>query len=201
MTRHWLVALSVSALLGTATAASAQVDPAEWHKGTALAVFAGAASATGGTDAAAGAAIGWELTPHFSLEGSGLWMPGGGVDSFSALFGSRVNLLSPRGVVPFVSAGVGVHRAVVEGGQRNIPGILHAAHGGPATTDAGMRLERTFDDFVIAVGGGVDIYLRRHLALRPDVRVLLVRADTGTRPVTVYGVHLAYHFEEHPITP
>ena len=117
MTRHWLVALSVSALLGTATAASAQVDPVEWHKGTALAVFAGAASATGGTDAAAGAAIGWELTPHFSLEGSGLWMPGGGVDSFSALFGSRVNLLSPRGVVPFVSAGVGVHRAVVEGGH------------------------------------------------------------------------------------
>ena len=178
MRHHWLAALSLTTLVGSATA-SAQVDPMEWHKGTALSLFAGAASASGGTDGAAGAAIGWELTPRFTLEGSGLWTLGRNVDAFTALGGARVNVLSPRGVMPFLSAGAGVHR----------------------TTRVELGLERENDDFVVALGGGVDIYLKRHLALRPDVRVLLVNADSGRRTVAVYGVHLAYHFEEHPITP
>jgi hypothetical protein len=179
MRYHWLVALSFTTLVGT-TGASAQVDPMEWHKGTALSVFGGAASVTGGSDGALGAAIGWELTPRFTFEGSGLWTIGDHVDAFTALAGTRVNLLPPRGVLPFLSAGAGVHR----------------------TTRTELGRERGDDDFVVALGGGVDIYLKRHLALRPDVRVLLVNRDSGgTGTVTVYGVHLAYHFEEHPITP
>jgi hypothetical protein len=179
MRGHWLVALSLTTFIGSASA-SAQVDPMEWHKGTALSIFGGAASVTSGTDGAAGAAIGWELTPHFTLEGSGLWTIGDNVDAFTALAGTRVNLLSPRGVIPYLSAGAGVHR----------------------TTRTGLGRERGIDDFVVALGGGVDIYLKQHVALRPDVRVLLVNGDAGgTRRVTVYGVHLAYHFEEHPITP
>jgi hypothetical protein len=122
------------------------------------------------------------------------------VDAFSALFGSRVNLLSPRRAVPFVSAGVGMHRATVDGGRSGTP-AFYMRRMDVTAADPGMRLEQTFDDFVVALGGGVDIYLRRHLALRPDVRGLLVYADNDTRPVTVYGVHLVYHFEDHPITP
>jgi hypothetical protein len=196
----WCVALSASVWLGTATAVFAQPTPQEWHKGTALSVFAGAASARGGTDGAAGLAIGWEFTPRFTLEGSGLWTAGRDVEGFSALAGTRINLLPPRGVVPFVSAAVGLHRATVDSTRDGIPDFymrrmgmaMRAGTGGP---------QQTFTDFVSAVGGGVDVYLRRHLALRPDVRVLFVRADTGTRPIAVYGVHLSYHFEEHPITP
>jgi MFS family permease len=197
---RWTFALGVGALLGLATAASAQVSPEEWHKGTALSLFGGGASATGGTDVAAGAAIGWELTPYLTLEGSGLWMPGGNPDAFSALFGTRVNVVSRRTAVPFVSAGVGVHRAIVEKGQTDTPQFYMQRMNTGA--DAGTaQLERTFDDFVVAVGGGIDIHVKQHVTLRPDVRVLIVRAETGTRPVTVYGVHLVYHFEEHPITP
>jgi hypothetical protein len=191
--------MSCIALLAAAATASAQVDPQQWHKGTALSVFAGGASATGGTDGAAGAAIGWEITPHFTLEGSGLWTAGTDVDTFSALFGTRVNVLSPRAAVPFVSAGVGVHRAMVDVGRTGVPAFYMRRMG--MSSGRGVRLEETFDDFVVALGGGVDVYLKRHVALRPDVRVLLVRSNTGTRPVTVYGVQLAYHFEEHPITP
>ena len=200
MRLRWAVVLGVGALLGPATAASAQVSPEEWHKGTALSVFGGGASATGGTDAAAGAAIGWELTPYLTLEGSGLWMPGGNPDAFSALFGTRVNLVSRRTAVPFVSAGVGVHRAIVEG-HTGTPSFYMRRMNMGADAGTPPRLERTFDDFVVAIGGGIDFHLKQHVTLRPDVRVLLVRADTGTRPVTVYGVHLVYHFEEHPITP
>ena len=60
---------------------------------------------------------------------------------------------------------------------------------------------RTFDDFVVALGGGVDVFLASHLALRPEVTVLLVTTRSDIRTVPVYGVHLAYHFESHPITP
>jgi hypothetical protein len=201
MKRQWLVVLSIGALLGTATSASAQPVVEEWHKGTALSIFGGAASSREGTDGAVGAAIGWEFTPHFTLEGSGLWMPGGRPDAWSALFGSRVNLLSPRGVVPFVSGGVGVHRAIVETGSSDVPEFYMRRMGTTNTAAPGTGMERTFDDFVVAVGGGVDIYLKQHLALRPDVRVLLVRGNGDTRPLAVYGVHLSYHFEEHKITP
>jgi hypothetical protein len=198
MRHQWLVGVAVAVLFGHATPAAAQTTVEQWHKATALALFGGAASANGGTDGTVGASIGWEFTPRFTLEGSGLWMPGGGPDVFSALFGSRVNLLPPRAAVPFVSVGLGMHRAEVAPGGRDVPRFYMRRMGAPGPQ---MMGERTFDDFLVAFGGGVDVYLRRHLALRPDIRVLLVNADAGTRAIAVYGVHLAYHFEEHPITP
>jgi hypothetical protein len=201
MKRHWLVALSIGALLGTAIPVCGQSVTQQWHKGTALSIFGGAASSRDGTDGVAGGAIGWELTRHFALEGSGLWMPGGEPDAWSALFGSRVNLLSPRGVVPFVSGGLGVHRAIVEVGSRHVPLFYMRRMGMTNAAAPGAGTERTFDDFVMMVGGGVNMYIRRHLALRPDVRLLLVRGNAETRPIAGYGVHLSYHFEEHPITP
>ena len=114
--------------------------------------------------------------------------------------GTRINLLPPRGVVPFVSAAAGLHRVTLDSTGNGIPDFYMrrmTIEVPPATA----RTQQTFTDFVSAVGGGVDVYLRRHLALRPDVRVLFVRADTGIRPIAVYGVHISYHFEEHPTTP
>jgi hypothetical protein len=69
------------------------------------------------------------------------------------------------------------------------------------TDGFGLQGPRAFDDFVVAVGGGADLFLKRHLALRPDVRVLLVRRNSDTHAVAMAGISLAYHFEEHPITP
>jgi hypothetical protein len=175
MRRNWLVTLSALALLSVAGTASAQVDAKDWHKGTALSVFGGGATSSSVTGGAGGAAIGWEVTPHITFEGSGVWMAGPD-DAFAALAGSRVNLLRPRGVVPFVSGGIGLYRA--------LPRV------GPA-----------IDDVVVSVGGGLDIYLRRHLALRPDVRLLVVNRDADVHHVSVFGLHLAYHFEDHPVTP
>lgn len=59
-----------------------------------------------------------------------------------------------------------------------------------------MTLSRT-----AAVGGGVDIYLERHVSLRPHARLVLVTADSQVRPLAVYGVHVTYHFAEDPFDP
>jgi hypothetical protein len=197
--RHFgrIGAVVIVVTCGAAQPAAAQSTPIEWEKGTALAVFGGAASVDGATDGAGGASIGWELTPLLTVEGSGTWL-GGRVDAFNALVGARVHLSPRRVVVPFVSGALGMQHATVDGGtqppafygrrMRQPPGA-----GAPST-------QHTFNDFVLAAGGGIDVYLQRQVALRPDVRVLFVR-DGGTRTVTVFGIHLAYHFEEHPVTP
>lgn len=184
------------AIVGVAREAPSQT--AEWHRGTTLAGFVGAASASSDTDVAASAALEWELTPHFTLEGRGMWFdasPGAG--AFAAVIGARIPLLATRSVVPFASAGVGVYRATFDPPFSAVPSFYqHRMMAG-----AGQFAGRTFDDFAVALGGGTDIFLARHLALRPDVTVLLVTTRSDTRAVPVYGLQLAYHFESHPVTP
>jgi hypothetical protein len=115
--------------------------------------------------------------------------------AFSAVLGVRVNLTPPAVTVPFVSGGLGLYRATLESAT-DAPDFYRRR-----MTGSDLRQRHDFDDFAWSVGGGVDVFLERHLALRPDVRVLLVRGPSETRAVPVYGLHLAYHFEEHVITP
>jgi hypothetical protein len=166
-----------AALMGLASYASGQtVAGADWHRGTTLGGFVGAASSQSVTDAAAGVTIGWELTPHLAIEGRGLWLDAGhGADAFTALLGARVPILPGRLFGPFVSAGVGLYRATSGGESR--------------------------DDFDLAVGTGAEIALGEHLALRPEVTVLVVTRRSDTRAIPVFGAQLAYHFESRPITP
>jgi hypothetical protein len=114
------------------------------------------------------------------------------------LLGVRVNVTPPAPAVPFLSAGVGLYRASFDADAADVPEFYRRRMVG---SGVGTPRDHTFDDFVFTVGGGVDLFLRRHIALRPDVRVLFVRGNSDTRAVAVYGVHLAFHFEEHPITP
>lgn len=178
--------------------AFAQSETDDWRQGTALSLFAGAASASRETKAAAGAALAWELTPRLTIDGSGIWADGpNGSTSFGTFIGSRVNLLPRRTIVPFVTGGIGMYRASFGTDTSAMPGFYRRRMMGMA----GAYNNREFTDFAVAVGGGVDVFLHRHVALRPDVRVLLVTADSSLRPVTLVGVHLAYHFESHNVTP
>jgi hypothetical protein len=195
MSRFIVLFALMASLLGVAAPASAQQNP--WRKGTALGVFAGGATHSEGTDTAAGTSIGWELTPFLTIEGSGTWTTGNDIDTFSALIGSRLNLLPGRLLVPFVSGGAGMQRATVEGGAAQVPTFY--SHRMNLTTPT--TVTQTFDDFAWSVGGGVDLFVNHHVAFRPDVRVLMVHADGDTRPTAIYGVHFAYHFEEHVVTP
>lgn len=194
-----LACFAAIALMTSAQNAWSQTIAAdEWRHGTTLAGFVGAASASSDTGAAAGAALGWEITPHFTLEGRGIWFDAGHrADAFTAVLGARVPLLPARPLVPFLSAGAGVYRATFESVSTTMPRFYQRRMMSGPTEFQG----RTFDDFVVALGGGVDMFLANHLALRPEVTVLLVTTRSDTRTVPVYGVHLAYHFESHPITP
>ena len=198
MARARLTALFVGCLLGIATPSFTQTNSVQWRHGTALALFGGAATQRGTNDNAGGASIGWELTPYLTIEGSGLWVDGNGVSTFDALLGSRVSLRPRRGIVPFVSAGIGVQNASVDVATAGVPDF-YMRRATPWTVARGVR--QRFDDLAVAVGGGVDWFLNHHVALRPDVRVYTAFADGRTRPMAVYGVHLAYHFEDHVVTP
>jgi hypothetical protein len=169
-------AVVAAAVAGFASPVSGQtVGNTDWHRGTTLAGFIGAASSQSVTDAAAGVAVGWEFTPHLTIEGRGLWLDGGpGADAFTALLGARAPILPGRLIAPFVSGGAGLYRVTSDGGS--------------------------FDDFNLAVGTGADIALGARLALRPEITVLFVTTG-ATRTIPVVGVNLAYHFESHPITP
>jgi hypothetical protein len=193
----WVLVLAVAGFVHEARAQTV----AEWHRGTTLSGFIGGASPASGTDVAAGAALGWELTPHFTLEGRGMWLEGGpGADAFAAVLGGRFPLLHARPVVPFASAGVGIYIASFDAESSGVPGFYQRRMA-RMMSGTGPFARQTFDDFAVALGGGADIFLARHLALRPDVTVLLVTTRSDTRVVPVYGLHLAYHFESHPVTP
>jgi hypothetical protein len=198
MQRVPAVGTLVFAMVAVAPNASAQtMAPDEWRRGTTLAGFVGAASASSNADVGAGAAIGWEIAPHFTLEGRGVWLDSGdAANAFAALLGARIPLLTARPVVPVLSGSVGVYRATFNA-STGMPPFYRSR----MTPDASGFNGRTFNDFVMGLGGGVDISVARHLALRPDVTVLLVTTRSEIRAVPVYGVQLAYHFEDRPITP
>jgi hypothetical protein len=179
-----------------ATDASAQpVGSHEWSQGTTLAGFMGAASAESDTDAAAGLTFGWEILPRFTVEGSGIWVASGpDADAFAGLFGARIGLLPPHPVVPFVSGAAGIYHMAFD----RAPNMVPAMYRGRMNAEIGRR---SFDDFVVAFGGGADIFLMRHLSLRPELRVLWLQRDSLNHTITTLGVSLAYHFEEHPVTP
>ena len=53
---------------------------------------------------------------------------------------------------------------------------------------------RVFRDVLWSVGAGADLIVSTHLALRPDVSLLIVTTRRDARVVPVYGLHLAYYF-------
>lgn len=180
-----------------ASEARAQTTPAlDWQHGTTLAGFVGAASAPSQTDAAVGLSLGWEITPRFGIEGRAIWIGAGDpADAFSATLATRVPLRPGRRLVPFAAAGLGLHRARFDATATDIPDFYRSR-----LTSSALR-HQTFTDFAVSLGGGIDVYLTRHLALQPEVTVLLATTRSDARAVTVYGAKLAYHFENHPTTP
>jgi hypothetical protein len=62
----------------------------------------------------------------------------------------------------------------------------------------GARTE-TFQDFLVTVGGGVNVFVSSHLALRPEANLMLVTTSSDVRPLAVYGLQIVYHFETHAV--
>ena len=166
---------------------------ADYRYTAALSLFGGGASGTSGTGAALGWSFEWAPKPRLAIEAGGWWTGEPAVDGFAALIGPRASLTRPSRVTPFVSMEVGLFRASVDGAEPDVPTYYRER-----MTDGRQR--RTFDDFVAAPGAGVDVYLAKHVAIRPHVRVLFAIADGIARPIVVYGAHVSYNFLEHPGT-
>jgi hypothetical protein len=194
--KTWVMAIALAAAAHQAAAQTAST--ADFQRATTLAGFAGAATVASRADLALGAGIGWELTPHFAIEGRGFWLDEGpAADGFAALLGARVPLLTRRAVTPFVAGGAGVYIARFKTAQ---PG-MHRIYQRRMTPDLRGWTEATFEDFALSVTGGADVPVGQHLALRPELTMLVVRTSSNARTVPVFGAQLIYHFEDHPITP
>jgi hypothetical protein len=195
-----LVAAAILLVLCAPDVASAQIAPPPnvWTHGTTVNVFAGAASASSETGGLAGGALGWEITRWVALEGSGSWLNRrNGAEAFAADLKALVNLTAARPVVPFVEGGIGLYRASFDSSRRPLPGFYQSR----STENAGHISRMTFTDPSFIVGGGVNVFIARHLAIRPDVEAKVVRRNAQNYVVTAVSVHMAYHFEDHPITP
>jgi hypothetical protein len=194
------VVIVAAALLTAPLEARAQatrVADEDWQHGTTLAGFVGAASPFSGVDPALGLSLGWEMTPRFGLEGRGTWLSTpAGVTAFAAAFGARMAFVSARPILPFVSAGVGFYRTTFEAPSSfAMPHFYRQRMGGTGL------VSETFDDFLVTIGAGTEVFVSRHVAFRPELTVLLVTAQSDVRAIPSFGMHMAYHFESHPITP
>ena len=202
MVRSRPVIVTAALLLGLHAPgnATAQVAPSvsAWPRGTTVNVFAGAARVSSETVPLAGGAVGWELTRWAGIEGSGSWLDQrGGANAFAADLKALVNLVAGHPVVPFVEGGIGLYRASFDPSRGMLPGFYHGRMAGNA-----LGLKRvTFTDPSFIVGGGVNLFVTRHVSIRPDAEAKFVRRDARGQVVIAVNVRLAYHFEDHPITP
>lgn len=189
-----VLALLIAAVPALASAQA--VETTAWTRGTTLGGFIGATSTSSDVDVAAGAGFGWEILPHFGLEGRGTWYrQGPRARAFSATLAARVPLTHARPLAPFVSAGVGMHRASFDAGAERMPEFYRRRL---AANGSSLRGE-TFEDFMATFGGGVDVYISTHLAVRPEIAVGLITTRSDVRAMPVYGVQVTYHFETHPV--
>lgn len=168
---RWITAL---ALLAFSATASAQTAPANaWSRGTTLEAFVGTTT-TPSTRDTYGAAVGWELTHRFEIQGLGAWLPRKGTDEFAADLKVLMNLIRPSTLVPYVTGGAGLYQ-----GSFDRP--------------------RSETDPTASIGAGAHIYVRRHLSVRPEATVRFVIDRSKVYRVATVTFALAYHFEEHAV--
>lgn len=171
----------------------------EWSRGTTLNGFAGIGADSSDAGAIWGGAAGWEVTPRLAIEGSGTWLDlGQRTSAFAGALKVRVRLSGRRTVDPFVHGGIGLYRASFGPGESIGPDFYRRRAGARV---APGTLGITFTDPTVLAGGGLNIFLSRHFALRPDIEATFVVRDRRTLVVTSAALHAVYHFESHPVTP
>lgn len=170
----------------------------EWHQGTSLALFGGLASPDQDARAALGGTISWEVTRRIAFDASGLWFPAGARnDIVLGTVGARVSLTPGHRATPYLTAGVGLLHASMQGTAAHMPGFYRDRMMMPVSSRDG----RTFDDFAVRLGAGAEILAGRRISIRPELQVVIASDRPDATVIPVVGVHLAYHFESHPITP
>jgi hypothetical protein len=186
-------------LLCAMSASAQSASPSNpWRHGTTLNVFTGGARAETDNQFLLGGAMGWEITPTLAIEGSGYWFDRNTEpDAFAAALKLQAGLPVGRPVVPFVAAGIGLYLASFDATTSTIPDFYRNRIASTGTSAGSVH---TFTDPSFIAAGGVNLFVSRHVSIRPDVEAMFVRANSQGYLVMVAAVHVAYHFENHPMT-
>jgi len=181
------------------SAATAQTVPSHlWSHGTTINLFTGVATASSNPGMTAGGAAGWEVTRLFGIEGLAEWLDRPqGEEGFAVSLTGQMNLTGARPIVPFVKGGVGFYRAIFDSTATEIPDFYRDRLG----TAAPLETRQTFTDPSFVIGGGVQVFVSRHWAIRPDAGLTIVKDHGASYLIPGVSVHAAYHFEDHPVTP
>ena len=196
-------AVAVLALI-PAVQAAAQSNPSpnanRWARATSIGVYTGAASNAGDTRIAVGGTAAWDLSRWCAVEARGDWFDRtAGAQAFGATINALVNLVPRQTVTPFAAAGFGLHHTSFDTSRAVMPGFYQ--HRLANSSNAVAPAVQTFTDTAFYFATGVDLLASRHLALRPEVGVVVVRGGGQTDTVGTFGVRVAYRFERHLITP
>jgi hypothetical protein len=190
-----MVVVAGLVLAGPAAAQTAAPNTTGWTPGTTLNLFGGIGVDSSHTGGAAGGAFGWDVTPRFSVEGSGTWFDrGSSAEGFAADLSVLINLRAPRRAVPFVKVGGGLYWTSFDPSRSPMPEFYRERL--EPSDVFGQHV--TFTDPAIVAGGGVTLWLTENVSIRPEVDVKLVtRSDI--HPVGTAVIRFAYHFEDHPV--
>jgi hypothetical protein len=195
------IVVSVVLLCSAAAApafAQRALPAAEWRHATTLDGFAGVAVDQDRTGPLFGGAVGWEMTPRLAIEGSGSWTEFGTRNTaFGAALKLRTRLTGQRKVDPYVEGGVGLYHANFAPHQP-IPDFYRDRMSEQAGSE---HLGPSFTDPTLVAGGGVTLFLKRQIAVRPAVEAAFVLGGGGTHVVTTFALHGVYYFEQRPVTP
>jgi hypothetical protein len=181
----------------TTALAQSPVAPGEWNRCTTLTAFVAASGDTTQVGTALGGAIGWDITPAIGIEGAGAWAEfGQDTTAFSGTLKVRARVGGTRTIDPFFLAGIGMYHTSFGENDTAIPDFYRRR------IESGENaFTRTFTDPSLVAGGGVSLFLSRHVAIRPDIEAAIVFANGSSHVVTTAAVHLVFHFESHPVTP
>ena len=173
------------------SAAAASDNP--WRHGTTLSLFGGTATDSSESHGTFGGGFGWEINHWIELEGTGTWLvPRHGSDAFAAELKMMASLTRPTTVVPFLGAGIGMYRASFDTTSGPLPEFYQSRDGGAAAGSS-----QTFTDPSFVFSGGLDIFARGRLSIRPEISVRLATHSSSVYPVTMVTVRATYHFELH----
>jgi hypothetical protein len=145
----------------------------------------------------------WQPTHRVGVAVSGRWIDTGpAASAFAADISTELGLVSRTSrQVPYVRLGVGAYRATFDLSdptQRlKMPDFYFRRIG----TTSPVRQRETFMDPMFVAAAGMDVPLNRRISVRPDVQGMWVVRGGHAYQMVLIGVQLAYHIEEHPVTP
>lgn len=192
-------AMAVALMTIGALASAQETAVNTWSRGTTLNIFAGASSEPQKGAFTAGGAIGWQLTPSMAIEGTGAWIDNQSSPTwFTAAMKFQARLARAAGTNPYLEGGIGLCRSSFDAGDMNVPGFYRKRMvDNPGTS----LMSHTFTDPTFAYGAGLNIIATRHIAIRPAAEFTTVFRNRDTFTMMAGVVRLAYHFENHPVTP